>query len=431
MYYNIILILLSVCLTVSAQAHTDQEKQADPTALYEAGQYQQVIDLLKGQKFLPPSAALYLGLSQLRLENLDDAILAWKGYVETNPGSEAAREIAGYTTLLLQEASQRLAKKAQEEESAITTNPPDPNAIAVSPFLNLGSPDLAPLSKGLAQMVMTDLSLVPSLKVVERIRLQAVVDELKLAQSGLVEEASAAKAGRLLGAGNIATGSFLDLQQEEIHLDTRITQTETGKSLMAHKTEGKLDLFYQVQKNMVFKILCGLGRCPESLDPSVVQALEKVHTTSLEAFLLYSKGLDLLDQGRYREAAQAFYLALEKDPNFTLAQRALVETPHVNLTLNAIIKSGEQLAKASSIEGPQGAISFITPPDTHDEQAGFGRKQSEGVGSSERKEAHSEEAVNEVLGKPEYSGPPFLPPIPQRSTLPTDTAVPVNIRVQF
>src|SRR5688572_13855365 len=47
---------------------------------------------------------------------------------------------------------------------------------------NTNNADLAPLAKGLADMLITDLSHVSSLQIVERERLNQVLSELKLAQ---------------------------------------------------------------------------------------------------------------------------------------------------------------------------------------------------------------------------------------------------------
>ena len=49
------------------------------------------------------------------------------------------------------------------------------------------------LEKGLADMLTTDLSASPRLRLIERERVQMVLDELRLVEAGLVEEKSAAR----------------------------------------------------------------------------------------------------------------------------------------------------------------------------------------------------------------------------------------------
>src|SRR5687768_15808473 len=71
--------------------------------------------------------------------------------------------------------------------------------------------EMAVLKKGLAQMIISDLSGGASYTVVERMRLQEIMDELKLAQSGKIDPATAAKIGKLLGARYMVMGGYFDL----------------------------------------------------------------------------------------------------------------------------------------------------------------------------------------------------------------------------
>jgi len=311
---------------------------------YREGRYKEGIALMAGKKIETSEEALYLGLSHLRLGNQAGAIEAWKGYVRMEEGSEGARDLSRYLTLLLQEEAKRVARQVLQQEKSLTEKM-DARTIAVSPFQNLGKQTYAPLSKGLAEMIITDLSKVKTLKVVERIQIQAILNELKLSQSGLVDKKSAPRVGKLLGAGKITTGSFLDVGEERLRLDAAVTETEKGKLLTSPEVTGDLLNFFQLQKALVFKILCGIGQCPESLDSRTQASVEKIHTRNLTAFRLYSQGIDLLDQGKYREASRFFFLAVEEDPEFDLARKALLETPLFPLDLSAMIASAESIGQ--------------------------------------------------------------------------------------
>lgn len=310
-------------------------------ALYQEGRYAEIIQALEGKE-ADAQEALYLGLSHLRAGDRSKAIAAWKQYVRLDPGGEGSREVSRYLTLLLQEEAKRTAREILQQEKELAGKI-DARAIAVSPFQNLGQQTYAPLSKGLAAMIITDLSKVKTLKVVERVQLKALLDELKLSQSGLVDAKSAPRVGKLLGAGKITTGSFLDLDQEKIRLDAAVTQTENGKSLTNPQVHGDLPAFYQLQKELVFKILCGIGHCPESLDSQTQAAVGTIHTKNFKAFRAYSQGLEYLDQSKYREASRSFFLAVEEDPEFELARKALLDTPLFPLDLTAMISGGEAI----------------------------------------------------------------------------------------
>ena len=78
-----------------------------------------------------------------------------------------------------------------------------------------------------------------------------------------------------------------------------------------------------VQKGMVFNILQYLGIEPSDNNRDSINVAP---TESLEAFLAYSRGLELYQQGRFDEAAEQFKLAVKLDPKFGLAETQLVNS---------------------------------------------------------------------------------------------------------
>ena len=72
--------------------------------------------------------------------------------------------------------------------------------IAVLPFTNsaigASNAELAPLSKGLADLVTSALAANPGIRVVERDRIAAVLEEQKLSSGGAVDAATAVKVGK-------------------------------------------------------------------------------------------------------------------------------------------------------------------------------------------------------------------------------------------
>ena len=71
--------------------------------------------------------------------------------------------------------------------------------------------ELEPLSKGLADMFITEFSKLNNLKVVERARLEKLLQEMAIGQSGILEESSAQQVGKMLGAQYLVFGSFMNL----------------------------------------------------------------------------------------------------------------------------------------------------------------------------------------------------------------------------
>jgi hypothetical protein len=69
-------------------------------------------------------------------------------------------------------------------------------------------------------------------KVVERTMLDKVLDEQKLAASGLVDPATAVRVGKLLGARGMLTGTAMD-QGENLEVHVRLLNIETGEVAFA------------------------------------------------------------------------------------------------------------------------------------------------------------------------------------------------------
>jgi TolB-like protein len=111
-------------------------------------------------------------------------------------------------TLLASSQLQQEVASAVARESEVVGTPPEPGSIAVQAFVNQGNPAYRAMAKGLAAMIIADLSKVPGLKVLEREKVQLLVNEAKLGDSGLADTASAVRSGRLMRAEKVVVGNF-------------------------------------------------------------------------------------------------------------------------------------------------------------------------------------------------------------------------------
>jgi TolB-like protein len=75
--------------------------------------------------------------------------------------------------------------------------------------------------------------------VVERSKIQSVLDELALAQTGLIDPAGAKQVGKLLGADIILTGTLAPTG-DEWNVNLRVINTETGLIAAALNKKGRL-----------------------------------------------------------------------------------------------------------------------------------------------------------------------------------------------
>ena len=111
-----------------------------------------------------------------------------------------------------------------------------------------------PLSKGIAEMLITELSASPALQVVERSQLQSLLDEQNLGTSGRVDQETAVRIGKLLGAKHLLMGGFVIDTRGKLRLDLRAVDTETSQVVYVETVSGKaeevLDLIADLGKRV-------------------------------------------------------------------------------------------------------------------------------------------------------------------------------------
>jgi len=169
------------------------------------------------------------------------------------------------------------------------------------------------LSKGLAQILITELNRSGAVRIVERQKLRSLVDELKLAQSGVISEENSIQVGKMAGAKHLVFGGYMVMMDDKIRIDVRIVEVETGLTLKAGEATGKTkDVLSLIQK-LGAKIL-------KDLDVKLAQAGENPAKISIGALKLYSRGIEFEDQGDKARALECYRQALDQEPNFQQAE---------------------------------------------------------------------------------------------------------------
>jgi TolB-like protein len=178
---------------------------------FNRGEDAQAVQTLEAVRRFAPGETLvpyYMGLIALRRED-NAAALNWlQQYAREDPEGAAARDVPKTLTLLSSTQLQQEMAAAVAREREVVTTPPEPGSIAVQAFVNQGDANYRAMAKGLAAMIIADLSKVPGLKVLEREKVQLLVNEAKLGDSGLADTASAVRSGRLMRAEKVVVGNF-------------------------------------------------------------------------------------------------------------------------------------------------------------------------------------------------------------------------------
>jgi TolB-like protein len=180
--------------------------------------------------------------------------------------------------------------------------------------------EMEPLSKGLADMLITELSKIEQFQVVERANLQQILEEMKLGQSGAIEGSKAQEVGKMLGAENLILGSYMLMLDGKLRIDARLVEVETGKTLKAEEETGSPKDLSQMVNNLVRRHANNMN---VKLSSDQNQALRQSENKSFDAALLYAKGLEYEDAKDYLNARKMYMQALKLNPKFIRARSRL------------------------------------------------------------------------------------------------------------
>jgi len=212
---------------------------------------------------------------------------------------------------------------AQDALTCPDTTDTDIKTIAVMPFDNnsIGKyqEELGALGAGLASFFQYDFGKISSLTIVERDKIDYILEEQKLSAGGKVDQATAIKAGRILGAQLMVFGSFTQLDDKQTRLVVRAVNVETSEIIASVEDQGKPD-YFALEKSLVEKLCNDLNIKLSNEDK---QLIDLGGTESLDATTLYSKGLEYEDQYDYKNAYELFKQAYDMDQKFAEAKRKM------------------------------------------------------------------------------------------------------------
>ena len=184
---------------------------------------------------------------------------------------------------------------------------------------NTTDPQFEPLGRGLASMLITDLSTLEELQVVERGRISEILGEIEFQKSPYVDKDTAVKMGRGLGAEWVLTGALIAMKPN-MRLDARLVEVSTGRVLESEAVSGPVEEFFLLEKELATAIL---DRLEVRVSARESARMGRVATESFDAFFEWSKGLAALDRGAIEDARRSLEAALQHDDRFGLATSLL------------------------------------------------------------------------------------------------------------
>ncbi|HKG93158.1 MAG TPA: tetratricopeptide repeat protein [Gemmatimonadaceae bacterium] len=291
-------------------------------AYYRAGRYADARTTLEQARRISPRdglVALYLGMSAELSGDLPAARDAYASYIRTGRTGRTKQQVKARLAALQRQELLASAKQAVAQESQLAQQPTSPTTIAVLPLRFSGNDStLLPLERGLADLLVTDLGRSSRLTIVERDRMQALVDELKLSQAGRVDSTTSVRGGRIVRAGRVVQGGIVELPNRAVNVNAAIIDVPTTQAVGSVRGDDRLEQLFTLEKRIAFGLFDELGVTLSAQERVLV---EQRPTRSLAAFLAYSGGLMAEDNGNLDQASRYFGEALRLDPNFTAARQ--------------------------------------------------------------------------------------------------------------
>jgi TolB-like protein len=200
--------------------------------------------------------------------------------------------------------------------------------VAVLPFVNSAigqsTAELAPLSKGIADLLIVELAQNPGIRVVERENLVRLIEEQNLARDGRVDDATAARLGRLLGAKHMITGSFITDRSGTMVLTIKTIDTETSRIEWTHMDRDKTENFLALVAKIGAATNAGLKlpEIPAAARQTSQARSERQARVPFQAVMMYSRAISAQDSGNRAEALTLFQQTIDRFPDFEDAKTA-------------------------------------------------------------------------------------------------------------
>lgn len=307
-------------------------------------------------------ATLFLGLTYEDQGELERARQLYAAYVASGAPPRLRAELRGRLAVLERRAREADVRQAVAREAQLAGTPPLPNSVAVFPFrVTAADSSLRPLERALAEFLSTDLSVTGRLHVLERARVQLLLDETALARSGRVDSATAARGGRLLGAASVVQG-HVGGSERALEMEVRVARvTPTGAQPAGEPLgqRGGAGALFDMQKGLAIGIHRQLG---VELTPAERERVMRRPTENLQAVLAYGRGLEAADAGDFARAVQHFMEAATLDPGFAAARQQAQASTGAARASGTTTAQLARMARAEMASGdPLAAVEALVP----------------------------------------------------------------------
>ena len=143
-----------------------------------------------------------------------------------------------------------------------------PIRLSVLPFKNLGKDkDLAAVSDGLEEAIVTDFGSNPDVKLIERSQIDVNMNEVDFGESKYVDKTTRAQLGKINGAEVVVIGGYQQAGKT-IRATARFVNSETGEVIEAVKVEKPASQVFDLQDALAAQVKAAVPRVKSRLRPS-------------------------------------------------------------------------------------------------------------------------------------------------------------------
>ncbi len=208
------------------------------------------------------------------------------------------------------------------EVGAQTTQKPTLAIMEFDVSAMMRQADYAPLGSGIQVMLTNAVAANPSLLLLERQKIEAVLKEQNLVTSGRVDAETAVKVGRLLGAQHVLLGQLVVQSDKEMRLLVRSVNVETSVIEWTDDVRAKGDKVFDMIDALAVRVNSGL-RLPGIRNAKAVKEVGLTGPNQLEAARAFAAAQRLQERGDTKGAIAMYQKAVALNGEFGLARTQL------------------------------------------------------------------------------------------------------------
>ncbi len=213
---------------------------------------------------------------------------------------------------------------SQTVSRVLQVTPEEQRSIAILPFENKTSEtSLDWLKRGLADMLVTELTQSPFLNVITIQHLNEIAQQNGSTSGGKDEIQAAINAAKETNAEIILTGKFYQ-QAGHLGIEVELIDIRTSQAIRKESVQGEsLEQIFSMVNALSERVRANIRGDLEDIQ-FVDAALERM-TESVEAFRCYSEAQENMEKFFFTEAEECIEKALQADPEFAAGYLKLAE----------------------------------------------------------------------------------------------------------